>query len=201
MFYEGGGCGTREKERVGGPGPPLLVALAELGPLLKFASSVRSLARSSSLHLAQPTLSNMTTESTRFNPSAYLKGLGWKGPGAGLNDSPHARARPVIAAQKKSLSGVGKDRDTAFPWWEIVFANVATKVGSGDKVRSEKSSEQFAVFLPELTRDCCIVSDTHTGKRSRSNKNWHHLSFTTETERERLRTSSWNFGRSGRNQP
>lgn len=24
---------------------------------------------------------------------------------------------------------MGKDRDTAFPWWEMVFANVAGKVG------------------------------------------------------------------------
>lgn len=68
-----------------------------------------------------------------FSPAGYLKGLGWKGPGEGLNDNPHARAKPITVPQKKTLSGVGKDRDTAFPWWEMVFATVATKVG-GDAV-------------------------------------------------------------------
>lgn len=74
----------------------------------------------------------------KFSPAGYLKGLGWTGEGTGLTDAPHARARPVTVAHKKTLAGVGKDRDTAFPWWEAVFANVAGKVGA-DKV-SERSA-------------------------------------------------------------
>lgn len=76
---------------------------------------------------------------SKFSPAQYLRGLGWGGPGEGLNDSPHARAKPVTVAQKKTLSGVGKDRDTAFPWWEMVFATVASKAASGEKVRSARS--------------------------------------------------------------
>lgn len=72
---------------------------------------------------------------SKFSPAGYLRGLGWGGPGEGLNDSPNARAKPITVAQKKTLSGVGKDRDTAFPWWEMVFATVASKAASGEKVR------------------------------------------------------------------
>ena len=70
-----------------------------------------------------------------FSPAGYLRGLGWNGPGSSLQpNNVHARAKPITIPQKKTLSGVGKDRDTAYPWWEMVFATVATKV-SGDKVR------------------------------------------------------------------
>ncbi|ORY76235.1 hypothetical protein BCR35DRAFT_353396 [Leucosporidium creatinivorum] len=66
--------------------------------------------------------------STKFNPGDYLKGLGWKGEGTGLHEG--SRAKPVTVAKKTSLSGLGKDRDVAFPWWEMVFKNVAGKVGT-----------------------------------------------------------------------
>lgn len=76
------------------------------------------------------------SSSTKFNPGDYLKGLGWKGEGKGLHEG--SRAKPVTVAKKTSLSGLGKDRDVAFPWWEMVFKNVAGKVGAGssDKVSS-----------------------------------------------------------------
>lgn len=69
-----------------------------------------------------------------FSPAGYLRGLGWGGPGVSLQpENIHARAKPITIAQKKTLSGLGKDRDIAYPWWEMVFATVATKV-SGEKV-------------------------------------------------------------------
>lgn len=72
-----------------------------------------------------------------FSPSNYLRGLGWSGPGTSLQpDNIHARVKPITVPQKKTLAGVGKDRDTAYPWWEMVFANVANKVSGVDKVRS-----------------------------------------------------------------
>ena len=47
---------------------------------------------------------------------AYLVKQGWGGKGIGLRHG--AIARPVTIAQKKTLSGVGKDRDEAFPFWD-----------------------------------------------------------------------------------
>ncbi|GAA6006751.1 uncharacterized protein JCM10292_003485 [Rhodotorula paludigena] len=67
-----------------------------------------------------------------FDSATYLRGLGWNGPGSSLNNSASGRSKPVTVAQKKTLSGVGRDRDTSFAWWDAVFTSVATKVG-GDK--------------------------------------------------------------------
>lgn len=47
---------------------------------------------------------------------AYLVKQGWGGKGTGLRHG--AIARPVTVTQKKTLSGVGKDRDEAFPFWD-----------------------------------------------------------------------------------
>jgi hypothetical protein len=47
---------------------------------------------------------------------AYLVSQGWKGKGNGLRRD--AINRPVIIAQKKTLAGIGKDRDEAFPFWD-----------------------------------------------------------------------------------
>jgi hypothetical protein len=46
----------------------------------------------------------------------YLVSQGWGGKGKALRDG--AISRPLIVAQKKNLSGVGKDRDEAFPFWD-----------------------------------------------------------------------------------
>lgn len=65
-----------------------------------------------------------------FSPATYLRGLGWGGPGTPLTDAPGARSKPVVVAQKKTLAGLGKDRDTSHQWWDDVFKAVADKVGS-----------------------------------------------------------------------
>jgi len=67
----------------------------------------------------------------QFDSATYLRGLGWNGPGSSLNNSAGGRAKPVTVAQKKTLSGVGRDRDTSFAWWDAVFTSVAKKVGTG----------------------------------------------------------------------
>ncbi|KAK4056454.1 hypothetical protein OIO90_002597 [Microbotryomycetes sp. JL221] len=79
------------------------------------------------------------SDAPKFSASAYLRGLGWKGPGTGLTSAPHARSKPVLVAQKKSLSGVGKDRDESFAWWDAVFSNVANKVSTGSKVEHNRT--------------------------------------------------------------
>ncbi|GAA5913873.1 hypothetical protein JCM6882_004382 [Rhodosporidiobolus microsporus] len=71
-----------------------------------------------------------------FDSANYLRGLGWSGPGFSLNGSAHGRAKPITVVQKKTLAGVGRDRDTSFAWWDAIFTSVASKVGG------EKKSEQ-----------------------------------------------------------
>ncbi|GEM11131.1 hypothetical protein Rt10032_c13g5148 [Rhodotorula toruloides] len=66
--------------------------------------------------------------SNRFDSATYLRGLGWNGPGSSLNNSSGGRAKPIVVAQKKTLSGVGRDRDTSFAWWDAIFSSVANKV-------------------------------------------------------------------------
>lgn len=66
----------------------------------------------------------------QFDSATYLRGLGWQGPGSSLNNSANGRAKPVTVVQKKTLAGIGRDRDTSFAWWDAVFSSVANKVGS-----------------------------------------------------------------------
>ncbi|KAI5481301.1 hypothetical protein MNV49_004923 [Pseudohyphozyma bogoriensis] len=85
----------------------------------------------------------------KFNPSNYLRGLGWTGPGTALTDAPHARAKPVTVAQKKTLAGVGKDRDTSFAWWEMVFESVAKKSGGPvDNVKKDLHKTSTGIISP-----------------------------------------------------
>jgi nucleolar protein TMA23 len=47
---------------------------------------------------------------------SYLVAQGWSGKGTGLRQG--AISRPLAIPQKKTLSGLGKDRDEAFPFWD-----------------------------------------------------------------------------------
>jgi len=72
---------------------------------------------------------------TSFSPRGYLESQGWSGPGTGLRKG--SRSRPVTVAQKRTLSGIGKDRDTSFNWWEDLYSTVANKgKGKEQEVRA-----------------------------------------------------------------
>ncbi len=47
---------------------------------------------------------------------SYLVAQGWIGKGSGLREG--AISRPLAIPQKRTLAGVGKDRDEAFPFWD-----------------------------------------------------------------------------------
>lgn len=47
---------------------------------------------------------------------SYLVAQGWGGKGTGLRKG--AISRPLAIPQKKTLAGLGKDRDDAFPFWD-----------------------------------------------------------------------------------
>ena len=49
----------------------------------------------------------------------YLAKRGWKGKGTALRSG--GIAKPLTVTQKRTLSGLGKDRDEAFPFWEHVY--------------------------------------------------------------------------------
>ncbi|GAA5857279.1 hypothetical protein JCM9279_002111 [Rhodotorula babjevae] len=83
----------------------------------------------------------------QFDSATYLRGLGWAGPGSSLNNSAGGRAKPVTVVQKKTLSGVGRDRDTSFAWWDAVFTSVAKKV-TGDKTEHHRTSTGILSHRP-----------------------------------------------------
>lgn len=75
-----------------------------------------------------------------FSPALYLRGLGWSGPGSSLQpENKHARVKPITVPQKNTLSGIGKDRDTAYPWWEFVFTTAVSKA-EGDNDAHHRTS-------------------------------------------------------------
>lgn len=49
----------------------------------------------------------------------YLTKQGWKGKGTALRSG--GIAKPLNVTQKRTLAGLGKDRDEAFPFWEHVY--------------------------------------------------------------------------------
>lgn len=69
-----------------------------------------------------------------LNSHQYLTDRGWEGQGKALRAG--GIARPLVVSQKKTLSGLGKDRDEAFPFWDHLFTAAAStiklKVHKGD---------------------------------------------------------------------
>ncbi|KAI0643171.1 hypothetical protein C8Q79DRAFT_981927 [Trametes meyenii] len=56
----------------------------------------------------------------------HLVKQGWSGKGTGLRHG--AIAKPITVVQKKTLAGIGKDRDEAFPFWDHVFQAAAVSI-------------------------------------------------------------------------
>jgi hypothetical protein len=54
----------------------------------------------------------------------HLVKQGWKGAGHPLKAG--GRSRPIIIAQKKTLGGIGKDRDESFAFWDqcVIFIHL-----------------------------------------------------------------------------
>ncbi|KAF8158359.1 hypothetical protein B0H34DRAFT_797760 [Crassisporium funariophilum] len=57
---------------------------------------------------------------------SYLVAQGWSGVGTGLRQG--AISRPLAIPQKKTLAGLGKDRDEAFPFWDHLFSAAAKSI-------------------------------------------------------------------------
>ncbi|KAJ3771116.1 hypothetical protein FB446DRAFT_765513 [Lentinula raphanica] len=82
---------------------------------------------------------------------SYLVAQGWSGKGNGLRKG--AIAKPITVNQKKTLAGLGKDRDEAFPFWDHLFsaASQAIKVKIDDSDVSD-SDELQSNAAPTLRR-------------------------------------------------
>ncbi|CAE6423532.1 unnamed protein product [Rhizoctonia solani] len=78
----------------------------------------------------------------------HLVKQGWKGSGHPLKVG--GRSRPVIIAQKKTLAGIGKDRDESFAFWDHLYDVAAKTIKlklSGDEspVDSDKENRNSAI--------------------------------------------------------
>ncbi|PBK97612.1 hypothetical protein ARMGADRAFT_1162454 [Armillaria gallica] len=78
---------------------------------------------------------------------SFLVSQGWSGKGTGLRQG--AITRPVIVNQKKTLSGIGKDRDEAFPFWDHLFSAAAKSIQV--KISSDDDDESETVVSTEAT--------------------------------------------------
>ncbi|KAG8745962.1 hypothetical protein FRC10_006525 [Ceratobasidium sp. 414] len=71
----------------------------------------------------------------------HLVKQGWKGAGHPLKAG--GRTRPIIIAQKKTLGGIGRDRDESFAFWDHLYdvaaKSIKFKIPAED---AESSSEQ-----------------------------------------------------------
>ncbi|KZT18438.1 hypothetical protein NEOLEDRAFT_1173578 [Neolentinus lepideus HHB14362 ss-1] len=80
---------------------------------------------------------------------AYLSSQGWPGTGSGLREG--AVSRPVIIIQKKTLAGIGKDRDEAFPFWDHLYSAAAKaiklKVADSDEEDSADTEQSSSVII------------------------------------------------------
>ncbi|TCD70913.1 hypothetical protein EIP91_001222 [Steccherinum ochraceum] len=90
---------------------------------------------------------------------AYLVSQGWEGRGTGLRQG--AIAKPVTLVQKKTLSGVGKDRDDAFPFWDHVFSAAASaiKIKTSDTDDESDSSDTPATTISLKRTTTGIISN------------------------------------------
>ena len=119
----------------------VFMTLTALGQILCARASVdrylglHFVALNACLRFRQTGFSLLTTLAARYGTfskmpldgHAHLVSQGWAGKGSGLRQG--AINRPVVVAQKKTLSGIGKDRDEAFPFWDqLVFRKTSIAV-------------------------------------------------------------------------
>ncbi|GFZ50516.1 hypothetical protein JCM24511_08273 [Saitozyma sp. JCM 24511] len=84
--------------------------------------------------------------SSSFDPAAHLAKQGWKGKGTALKHGHAVRPLPVV--QKKSLTGIGKDRDAAVPFWDHIFASTALSLSLPSSISPSPSGSPAPPALP-----------------------------------------------------
>ncbi|CAE6466460.1 unnamed protein product [Rhizoctonia solani] len=86
----------------------------------------------------------------------HLVKQGWKGVGHPLKAG--GRSRPVVVAQKKTLGGIGKDRDESFAFWDHLY-DVAAKT-----IKLKLPGDESSADSDQENQNSAIqVQRTHTG--------------------------------------
>lgn len=82
-----------------------------------------------------------------LDTNEYLSKRGWKGKGTALRSG--GISKPLAVTAKRTLSGLGKDRDEAFPFWEHVYASslnaIKLKLDNSDTDSDSESPVSFSV--------------------------------------------------------
>ncbi|KAJ7212006.1 hypothetical protein GGX14DRAFT_621256 [Mycena pura] len=91
----------------------------------------------------------------------YLVSQGWTGSGNGLRQG--AIARPLAIPQKKTLAGLGKDRDEAFPFWDHLFSaaskSIQINISSDDDGDGDDSDAKPSTSISLRRTDTGILSN------------------------------------------
>ncbi|KAJ3987896.1 hypothetical protein F5890DRAFT_1494665 [Lentinula detonsa] len=84
---------------------------------------------------------------------SFLVAQGWSGKGNGLRKG--AIAKPITVNQKKTLAGLGKDRDEAFPFWDHLFSAasqaITVKIDDSDASDTDEIHSSVAPVLRRTT--------------------------------------------------
>ncbi|KAF7768226.1 hypothetical protein Agabi119p4_7469 [Agaricus bisporus var. burnettii] len=133
---------------------------------------------------------------------SYLVSQGWSGHGTGLRQD--SIIRPLAIPQKRTLAGLGKDRDEAFPFWDHVFSiaakSIQVKLYKDDEDDSDTEDTPIQSSL-ELTTTGIIsnkppklgLSATATTTSSSSNSGINTPAITTSIIPNSLASSSSNL--------
>ncbi|WVW85077.1 hypothetical protein I302_107113 [Kwoniella bestiolae CBS 10118] len=96
---------------------------------------------------------------SKFDPAAHLHKHGWKGKGTALK---HGHAiKPLAVVQKKTLSGIGKDRDEAVPFWDHIFAATAASLFSSPSPSVSPGPSSWAPPPVQADTKGRIISKPH----------------------------------------
>ncbi|KAL9711005.1 hypothetical protein Ac2012v2_005545 [Leucoagaricus gongylophorus] len=90
---------------------------------------------------------------------SYLISQGWSGLGTGLRQD--SIIRPLAIPQKRTLSGLGKDRDEAFPFWDHLFSVAAKTIQVKLPKDDDDSSSDEPNSLPSPNTQ--LLDRTSTG--------------------------------------
>ncbi|OJA12091.1 hypothetical protein AZE42_03443 [Rhizopogon vesiculosus] len=85
---------------------------------------------------------------------SYLASYGWSGKGTGLRSG--AIDRPLAIPPKRNLSGVGKDRDEAFPFWDHLYSAatkaITIKIADEDEENDDEDTNEDTSTTLQLKR-------------------------------------------------
>ncbi|KAG8982625.1 hypothetical protein FRB90_006663 [Tulasnella sp. 427] len=96
-----------------------------------------------------------------LDAASHLASQGWGGAGKPLRSGPNALSRPIVGVQKKTLGGVGKDRDDAFAFWDHVYAVSAQSIKI--KVHNDSDTEEEQTTSSRSSPPAPQIDRTSTG--------------------------------------